>query len=445
MESSRVSKTQNPIIISQRMNPITQSERSLIGCLINCCDESSVIAVREAGITPDSFNDYALGQIFGAVCTGMRPGFVPDIGTLTYALEPRIVDAIGGVQGLNRLIDEACISAHAGYHARIIYQAALARRSSHSLSKWSKVMAESKEPEIDLAQAQSELAELQISGLTKSPVRHISDFRHEKIEQWRAAKGKGYIGIPSSFHEINQYLGGYRHGVMLVLGGFRGEGKSTLARQEAFGIAQKGYKTLICSLEDPGDIAAAGIAGNYANRSVFHLDTGSDDIEHINQMDREWADLAGVPLHIASGAMRIEDIETAAMIHKARHGLDFIVIDHIQFITPYKLPGMDRNGTVATYSQRIVSMLTKHKIPGLILSQLSRDSEKESRKPRLSDLRDSGCIEQDARAVMLLYYNGGDKHHRLEIAKNNFGISGKTFKIKREDGRQRFAMIGEEV
>jgi replicative DNA helicase len=282
-----------------------------------------------------------------------------------------------------------------------------------------------------------------MSGALKNPVRQLADFRHDKIEQWRAAKGKGYIGIPSSLDDVNRYLGGYRAGVMLVLGGFRGEGKSTLARQEAFGIAQKGYKTLVCSLEDPGDIAAAGIAGNYANRSVFHLDTGADDQAHIDQIDYDWASLSSVPLHITSGSMTIEDIETAAMIHKARHGLDFIVIDHIQFITPYKMPGMDRNGTVATYSQRIVAMLTKHGIPGLILSQLSRDSEKESRKPRLSDLRDSGCIEQDARAVMLLYFNAQDGHHRLEIAKNNFGISGKTFKIKREDGRQRFTMIGE--
>jgi replicative DNA helicase len=232
---------------------------------------------------------------------------------------------------------------------------------------------------------------------------------------------------------------------MTVLGGYRGEGKSTLSRQEALGLARKGYKVLLCSLEDPGDVAAAGMVGNYAGRSVFHFDTGENTDEDINRMDAEWSDLSTIPLHIASGAMRIEDIENCAMIHAAKHGLDFLIVDHIQFITPYKLQGVDRNGTVATYSQRLVSILTKHAIPGLVLSQLSRDSEKENRKPRLSDLRDSGCIEQDARAVLLLYADADADCHTLEIAKNNFGVSGKAFHVRRQDGKQRFEMLGEVI
>jgi replicative DNA helicase len=425
--------------------PITQVERSLIGCLIAGCREETLIAVREVGITPDTFNDPVLGHIFGMVCEGTRHGCLPDIGTIGMRIDKGMLERLGGLIALGKLIDDACLDAHAQYNAKAIYRASLSRKASASLSMWSRTLAESTEPEIDLAKAQSDLQALQTTGLIKSPIKQVAEFRQEKVDQWRSAKGKGYVGIPSSLSEINRYLGGYRPGVMCVLGGYRGQGKSTLARQEALGLARKGYKVLLCSMEDPGDIAAAGIAGNYAGRSVFHLDTGMAQDSDVNQIDAEWADLSTIPLFIASGAMRIEDIETAAMLQKARHGLDFIIIDHIQFITPYKMQGVDRNGTVATYSQRIVALLTKHAVPGLILSQLSRDSEKENRKPRLSDLRDSGCIEQDARQVMLLYWDSRDDMHRVEIAKNNFGVSDKRFIVKRLDGKQRFDLIREEI
>jgi len=423
--------------------PIAEVERRLIGCLVGSCREETLIAVREVGITPDTFLDSNLGTVFGLVCEGSRRGVVPDHATLAYSMDKSLLGRLGGTLALDNLVDVACLEPHAAWYAKMVYRAALARKGAAACRQWSQRLAESQEPEVELAGAQADLAELQTRGISKSPSRQVAEFCAEKVEQWRQAKGKGYVGVPSSFGEVNKYLGGYRHGVMTVLGGYRGEGKSTLARQEALGLAQKGYKVLLCSMEDPGDIAAAGIAGNYSGRSVFHLDTGEDDAQHIDQIEADWKNLASIPLHIASGSMKIEDIETAAMLHAARHGLDFLIVDHIQFITPYKLAGMDRNGTIATYTQRLVAILTKHKIPGLVLSQLSRDSEKESRKPRLSDLRDSGCIEQDARAVLLLYFNGETQTHRLEIAKNNFGISGKAFEIRRLDGRQRFEMVGE--
>jgi replicative DNA helicase len=124
---------------------------------------------------------------------------------------------------------------------------------------------------------------------------------------------------------------------------------------------------------------------------------------------------------------------------KREHGIDILWIDHIQLIKPYELPHSNRNNTMAVYSQSIVALAKSLDIPIICLSQLSRDAEKGVRTPRLSDLRDSGTLEQDARQVLLLYQE--KETFKLEIAKNNFGSSGNTVEMIRHSDKQRFEEV----
>jgi len=206
-------------------------------------------------------------------------------------------------------------------------------------------------------------------------------------------------------------------------------------------LAQKGIKVALFSLEDPPDIASAGMVGNYANVNVFGLDTGRGNPQNLDVMDTAWKKIADLPLWIMGGAMDIDTIETTSRLLKMKHGLDMIIIDHIQYIPPYILKGYSRNDTVAHYSSRTVGMASSMDVHVCNLSQFSRASEKEGRKPRLSDLRDSGSLEQDCRLAILLYFDGDKGHHILDCAKNNFGQSGFEIDVKREDGRQRFSEI----
>lgn len=311
---------------------------------------------------------------------------------------------------------------------------------------WSQMMAacedlkETDDPLAVIQRVQGELSMMQTQSNQFCKAHHITEFCDAKVSAWRQAKGTGYVGIPSTFQKLNTYLGGYRRKVMTVLGGYRGEGKSTIARQEAHGVAKLGFRALVVSLEDPEDIAQAGIAGNEASISVFHLDTGNGFDVNIDTIESAWRGMAALPLHTAA-AMTIDEIVSLATIQKARHGLDFIVIDHLQYISPYTLPRMDRNGTIATYSQKICGLAKTLDVAVLVLSQFSRDSEKMSRRPKLSDLRDSGTIEQDARAVLLLSYDSNLNHHLLEVAKNNNGVSKVDIGVRRLDGKQRFEEV----
>jgi len=419
-------------------------------------DGQTLANVRGVGLNTTHLSDISSKIVFDAIMELSGSGRPYNHLTVAELLQQRgMLARIGGATGTDTMVDEACHAPHAEWHAVNIYRAALSRQGAQVCQEYQARLTGNTEPEKTLADLQGAIADLQGKGKTVA-IRHVAEYREEKVAQWNEALWRGFIGIPSTISpEINTALGGYRQGVMTILGGYRGEGKSTLARQEALGLSVKGYRVLLCTMEDPGDIAAAGIAGNYASHSVFQMDTGKARPEDVLEVDANWKNLDKFPLRIVSGGMRIEDIESAAALCQARYGLDFIVVDHIQFIIPYVLPRLDRNGTVGTYSQRIVAMLHRHKIPGLVLSQLSREAEKGDRKPRLSDLRDSGCIEQDCRQAFLLY---GDPDaprkddegkrewsHILELAKNNNGKSGVSWQVLRVDGRQRFELIREIV
>jgi replicative DNA helicase len=337
-----------------------------------------------------------------------------------------------------RCVDEAVIIAgHLEPSIDALVSARLAIQAATVMESYARAMRDT-ESAIDLLrEAQIKLGELSI-GYQPTSVHHIGHFRQEKVDQWRAAKNTGFVGLPSSIKEIDQKLGGYRRKVMCMIGGYRGEGKSLFLRQELYSMAKRGYKTLLVSLEDPEDIAAAVVAGHASRKSIFALDTGMSSDYTRDVVDSEWQAMANLPMWTVY-ARTIQEIVSVCSAHKATHGLDAIGIDHIQYISPYQLPKMDRNGTVALYSGAICGMLKDLDAAGLVASQFSRRAESEGRRPKLSDLRDSGTLEQDCRQALLLSREGD--HHVLEVAKNNFGPSGQDIQLKRIGEEHRFEAI----
>ena len=415
-----------------------EAEKSVLGSIL--LDPYRVMFLcQQQGVTSGTFYVPAHGLIWDAMITvSNRPKTAIDCVSLGQELKAREqLDKIGGSNSLNRLIDATPTAAHALHYVEIV-RAMETRRRAIS------VIREAEESLFDVgighsdtvAKLEAELICLQVNNGLE--VHRVTDYKDAKIEQWKAAKGKGYVGIPTSFAGVNQYLGGWRKQVMAILGGYRGCGKSTLARGECYWLSKdQGYKVALFSLEDPGDQAAASIVGNHANMSTFSLDTGSyGDILAISKMATAWDSLADLPLWIVAASMTCDQIVATATMLKREHGIDILFVDHIQLIKPYELPHTNRNNTLAVYSQMICALAKTLDIPVVCLSQLSRAPEQGKRKPQLSDLRDSGTLEQDARQVLLLYRE--NEKFQLEVAKNNFGVSGKAVELKRIDGRQRF-------
>jgi replicative DNA helicase len=170
------------------------------------------------------------------------------------------------------------------------------------------------------------------------------------------------------------------------------------------------------------------------------MDSGREGPAAVQTADERWREIADLPLYMVGGPLTMPQIEAVATCLVARYGVKFLILDHLHYIRPSR-HNASRYQEVSEYSATLASMPKKLGISELVLSQLSRRASFEKRRPQLSDLRDSGTIEQDARQVMLLSWNEDLQHHELDLAKNNFGPSGKVVPVQRLDGYQRFDEI----
>jgi len=407
-------------------------EQALIGAII-LDQNAGLYAVRDNKITEKSFIDANCRTAFIAIEKLARAGRPIDIVTVEKALEA----PLRGVT-VSDMIDGTGAVSHVDHYASEVRDAERKRDMLEVLRVNHKLLNEDLPLDEALRRVQAALIEL--TDTNGVDVQTIGDLRQSKIDQWTRAQSDGFIGVPFTLPTVNRSLGGWRKGCVGIIAGYRGEGKSTLLRQQCLDLAKDGRKVALFTLEDPADIAAASMVGNHANISVFGLDTGRCNPGNLVQIDGEWKRL-DIPLYIISGSLGINEIDSTSQLLKMKHGIDIVFIDHVQYITPLILKGMSRNDTMAHYSQRCSALSKKLDIPIVLASQLSRDSEKQNRTPKLSDLRDSGTLEQDARQILLLYYDGEADHHILEVAKNNFGESRKQIGVKRIDGRQRFEEV----
>lgn len=417
------------------MKDATHHERQIAGWLISHEAEAGWMELQESGLTADQFSDAFCRNVVryaSAVKGKRRPLDLYAVYDAARA-DGCELDRVA----MNRLVDDAIIiHGHLAPSIEIVKDESLRRESLFMLKKSLVEMQESETARDKLNDILSQLTSMQAGQASRSShVHHITHHRAEKVEQWRSANNVGFVGLPSSIEALNTALGGYRRKVMCIIGGYRGEGKSLFMRQELYSMARRGFKTLLVTLEDPEDMAAAVVAGHAARSSVFSLDVGKASPFQIDQIDRVWSGMDGLPMWTAS-ARTIEDITTICLSHKARHGLDAVGIDHIQYISPYIRPRLDRNGTIALYSNAICNLLKDIDSAGLVASQFGRSAERDSRRPRLSDLRDSGTIEQDCRQALLLSRDG--EGHILEVAKNNFGPSGIDIGLTRIGREHRF-------
>ena len=404
-------------------------EYALLGCII-IEPNQGLYACKEHRITVDSFVDVSCKVVFNAIESLSRINKPIDIVTVENALDNRIDFTISS------LCDVALTIANVNHYAEEVKSAERRRELSRLIKDAGDTLGDGAETDVVLSLIQAKVIELNDTSGIKAYT--LGDLRGPKIEQWELAQKHGFVGIPFHLKQINSALGGLRRKCMSILGGYRGEGKSTLARDWALWLAKQNIHVALFSLEDPPDIAGSGIAGNHADVNVFGLDTGMCNPARMQQINDAWKQIGNLPLWIMGGAMTIDAIDTTARLLKMKHGLDLIIIDHIQYIPPYIMKGMSRNDTVAYYSSRTTGMASNLDVHVSNLSQFSRDSEKQNRKPRLSDLRDSGTLEQDARSALLLYFDGEKEHHVIEVAKNNYGQSGVHVDVERVDGRQRF-------
>ncbi|MCK5602155.1 replicative DNA helicase [Candidatus Pacearchaeota archaeon] len=260
-------------------------------------------------------------------------------------------------------------------------------------------------------------------------IKHIKSILKATTKQIEAANiNKGMSGIPSGLIDLDNILCGFKT-KFYVLAGRPGTGKTALALNAAANCGMSGGKVLIFELEMPDEEVGIRFISGEARINNRNLENGV-------VRDNEWGKLMKSCDHLSKTDIYIDDsssqtdmdIWAKAKRHQAKFGLDIVIIDYLQLVKSAKK--LNRREEVEEISRNFKKMSKDLGVPVVALAQLSRACEQEGRKPRLSDLREAGGIEQDADVVIFTHHphsldeNAPEDIMEAMIAKHRGGPKG---------------------
>lgn len=389
-----------------------EAERSVLGALM--LDKNAVIRVADL-IVQNDFYQPAHAKIFEAIFELFEKNEPIDILSVTKKLKDKNQLAeIGGSSYLTDLIDSVPTAAHIAYYAKIVRQKKVLRDLiTASIEINEKVFDTSEDPEDLLDDVEQKIFSISQRSRPQNfiPIKDELKAAYERIEKLHQGE-KGLRGITTGFDELDNYLSGLQRSDLIVLGARPSLGKTALCLDIARNAAIKTNTFVgIFSLEMSRDQVIDRLIAAEAQVALWKLRTGrlTDEIEF--EMIQESLDrLSKAPIFIDdTPSANVIQIRSMARRLQAEHGLGLLIIDYIQLIQP-------RNHTenmvqaMTEVSRGLKGLARELEIPILAAAQLSRAVEQRDLKiPRLSDLRESGSIEQDSDVVLFIYRKDRDK------------------------------------
>ncbi len=326
------------------------------------------------------------------------------------------LDQIGGTPYLAQLVSETPAVAQVEYHAKKLIDLALTRRM---VAACQTVLAESHGP-IETAKwarrKADEIQDLIGADVTKAQERDIRDLMKLVIDEMSARRrGEKVEGAtPVGWRGVDALLGGWLDGNFYVAAGRPGMGKTSLAGQACLNVAQQpGKMSLFLGLEMPDVQVGQRMLSIQSGVPVTRIIRGNVNAAEQSRIMTAAAELARLPLFLGDNcgqtvaqlrAVVRRQVRRLRSIHGEGMKIGLISIDYLQLIkTPYK-QGRSRENEVSDISGGLKMMASEFQCPVLALSQLSRKcEERPDKRPQLSDLRESGAIEQDAYGILFLY------------------------------------------
>lgn len=431
-----------------RIMPNNQdAEQSVLGSMI--LDKNAIAQVLEI-LKADDFYRESHKTIFNAVLELFQKDIPIDLVTLSENL--RSVDkleSVGGITYITELASSVPTTLNLGSYIKIVSEKSLLRRlirASTEIMDDSYTMQDEVEAVLDGAEKRIfNIAEKRSSGGFE-PLSTILERGFVEIERMFNNKGTT-TGVPSPFPELDAKTSGFQRGDMILIAARPSMGKTTLALNLAEHAALRAGKSIaIFSLEMSTEQLAYKLLCSEANVDMLKLRTGELD-------DKDWENIARASGPLSQAKIYIDDtagISVTEMRSKCRrlkleHGIDMIMVDYLQLMSG---SGENRQQEVSEISRSIKALAKEMNCPVIALSQLSRAPEQRAdHRPMLSDLRESGSIEQDADLVMFLYrdeyYNKDSEDKNIAeciIAKQRNGPVG-TVKLAWLGQFSRFARL----
>ncbi len=319
---------------------------------------------------------------------------------------------IGGAAYLHDLVQGVPIAANVDYYAEIVHEKAVLRRLVE-VGQQVAQLGQSGTGEIQDIVDRAQKAVLDVDG-TKSGEDYnvLADLMSSTIDELEDLETRSgqVTGVMSGFPDLDRLTTGFKSGQMIVVAARPGVGKSTLGLDFVRNASiRQGLTSAIFSLEMTGAEIAMRLLSAEAKVAIHHMRAGSMSSRDWDAIGKAMATVQAAPIVIDdSPNMTMPEIRSKARRIKKQHGLDFIVLDYLQLMTSGKKVE-SRQVEVSEFSRHIKLLAKELELPVVAISQLNRGSEQRTDKtPQLSDLRESGSIEQDADIVMLL--NRPDAH-----------------------------------
>jgi len=419
-------------------------EESVLGALL--LEKEALTEVIDL-LKPDSFYHDAHQNIYRAICQLFNETQPVDIRTVVHQLrKDGKLEKVGGSAYIAQLTNSVASSAHILTHAHIIVEYAI-RRALISIS--SKVQTDAYNDSIDtfalLDKAEQAFFEVSDSNVRKSytDINNLLRVALKNLEE-RKNKKDGLVGIPTGFSGLDRLLFGLQKSDLIIVAGRPGMGKTSLMLNILCNIAIR--------YQQPAAFFSLEMSAQQVTNRIMsaEMSLGNDKIKKANLKDYEWEQIFAKSNTISQAPIYIDHTPAISLFEfrakcrrlKAKHGIKLIAVDYLQLMTA-QIGGrrnFNREQEISSISSGLKAVAKELDVPIVVGSQLSRSVETRGgvKRPMLSDLRESGAIEQDADIVMFLYRpeyygitedeNGHATHGLAEliIAKHRNGALGRV-------------------
>ncbi len=398
--------TPAPDSVPDKLQPHNvEAEEAVLGSLL--IDPDAILQVSTF-LDPDDFFVERHSWIYEAVRDLHERREPADLVTLTDELERRgQLRDIGGPAYLSGLINATPTSIHIEYYARIVERTGILRRLIDAAGQIARLAYQDTHDAAEVIDRAEEIifnVSARHTDRDLRPIRQVLDQFYDRIEYLHQHQGE-IIGIPTGLADLDKLLGGLQRSDMVVMAGRPGMGKTSLALSIALQSARRWQKRVaIFSLE---------MSDEQLVQRLVSAETGIDSqrLRLGNIKDDEWPTFIQATNLLGSAPIFLDDtpaISALELRSKARrlhaeHGLDLLIVDYLQLMRG-DFRSENRQQEISFISRSIKGLARELNIPILALSQLSRQVEsRHDKRPMLSDLRESGSIEQDADVVLFIY------------------------------------------
>ncbi len=382
----------------------SEAEEAVLGALL--IDPDAIFKVA-AYLTPADFYIERNGWVYEAVLALHDRREAVDFVTLCDELERQgRLEEVGGAAYITKLINTVPTSIHVEYYGRVVERAAIRRRLIHAAGEIAALGYQEAE-DIDevVDRAEQILFGVSQHRLARDLVaisQVVSDY-YDRID-YLYRHGDELIGVPTGFPRIDRLLGGLQRSDLVIVAGRPAMGKTSLALNIAYNAALKNQRIAIFSLEMSNEQLVQRLIASETGISSHRLRTGK-------LKEEEWPRFTQAAEHLSKQMVFVDDTPSISAMQMrtkcrrlhAEHGLDLVIVDYLQLMQGDHR-SENRVQEISYISRMLKSLARELNVPVVAASQLSRAVEqRHDKRPLLSDLRESGSIEQDADIVMFIY------------------------------------------